>query len=54
MLTNPALRAELTVTIRLVDAAGERDLLAVHGGLPPDVTCVFAAVAQIVAQLVRR
>jgi len=35
--TDPALRGEMTITIRLTDADGGTDLEAVHAGLPPGV-----------------
>jgi uncharacterized protein YndB with AHSA1/START domain len=35
--TDPALRGEMTITIRLVDAGGGTDVLAVHEGLPSGV-----------------
>src|SRR5437879_11372082 len=36
--TDPALRGEMMVTIRLVDADGGVDVLAVHDGLPRGVS----------------
>jgi len=36
--TDPAMRGEMTITIRLVDAGGGTDLLAVHDGLPRSVS----------------
>lgn len=35
--TDPAMRGEMTITIRLVDADGGTDIVAVHDGLPPGV-----------------
>lgn len=35
--TDPALRGEMTITIRLADADGGTEVLAVHDGLPPGV-----------------
>jgi len=35
--TDPALRGEMTITIRLVDAGGGTDVLAVHEGQPRGV-----------------
>jgi uncharacterized protein YndB with AHSA1/START domain len=32
--TDPALRGEMTITTRLVDAEGGTDIIAVHEGLP--------------------
>ena len=36
--TDPALRGEMTITIRLTDADGGTDFEAVHAGLPPGVS----------------
>ena len=35
---DPALRGEMTITIRLADDDGGTKLLAVHEGLPPGVS----------------
>lgn len=35
---DPALRGEMTITIRLTDADGGTRVLAVHDGLPPGVS----------------
>jgi uncharacterized protein YndB with AHSA1/START domain len=35
---DPALRGEMTVTIRLTDADGGTNVLGVHEGLPPGVS----------------
>ncbi len=35
---DPALRGEMKITIRLADAEGGTDILAVHEGLPPGVS----------------
>ena len=35
--TDPALRGEMTITITLVEANGQTEILAVHEGLPPGV-----------------
>lgn len=35
--TDSALRGEMTITIRLADADGGTEVLAVHDGLPPGV-----------------
>jgi uncharacterized protein YndB with AHSA1/START domain len=35
--TDPAMRGEMTITIRLVDADGGTAIVAVHDGLPPGV-----------------
>lgn len=35
--TDPALRGEMTLTITLVEADGQTEILAVHEGLPPGV-----------------
>lgn len=36
--TDPALRGEMTITVRLTDADGGTNLEAVHAGLPPGVS----------------
>lgn len=36
--TDPALRGEMTITLKLADADGGTDLLAVHDGLPPGLS----------------